>query len=132
MNAGPCWLGSGKPTCKGLGAESSCANPCPCGEEKWWGNVQVRLLQGWPVHLGSLAVIAGGQGLKAGPVVLPAPTNPFGNPFRKASCLLNQIPAVFQVLLLTAGTEASQTHSALDAFAPGASWLTEPRRADGT
>ncbi|XP_074709121.1 uncharacterized protein LOC141936204 isoform X5 [Strix uralensis] len=36
-----------------------------------------------------------------------------------------------RVLLFTAGSEASQTPSALDAFAPGASCQPQPRRAAG-
>lgn len=127
MNAGPGRLGSRKPTCVGMGAESGCTNPRPCREKKWWGNIHVRFFPGVPC----LFRIPGGG--KVGPSVPPAPTNPFGNPFRKTFRLLNQIPAVFQVLLFTAGGETAQTRSALDAFAPClvASCRPEPRRAVG-
>ena len=138
MNAGLSQLGSQKSTCKDLGAESSCTTPL-----SWFNPIQQ--LSGRGEMVGKCPCwafpgvacpfrIRGHYGWRAGiesrSLSAPAPTSPFGNPFRNASCLLNQIPSVFQVLLLTAGSKASQTCSTLNAFVPGASCQPESGRAD--
>lgn len=125
MNMGSCRMVPESPTARAWVQKVAAQPPVPAGRRSGGEMSRSGFFQGCPVRLGSLAVRVGGQELKVGPWVSPAPTNPFVNPFRKAFHLLNQIPAIFHVLPFTAGSEASQTRSAL-----GASCLPKPWRAD--